>query len=93
MVSPLLFKPTSFLQINMDVRSLLHDETIYPDPLSFYPERFLDKNGRLNRAIRNPLEIAFGFGRRLALIIYYYKSLFTNLLAEDAPEAIWPRIL
>ncbi|KAF8169161.1 cytochrome P450 [Mycena galopus ATCC 62051] len=43
--------------------AILHDETIYPDPHAFKPERWL-LNGRLNPAVKDP-ESAFGFGRRL----------------------------
>jgi hypothetical protein len=35
----------------------------YPDPHTFKPERFL-LNGKLNPAVRDPLDIVFGFGRR-----------------------------
>ncbi|KAF8991880.1 cytochrome P450 [Cyathus striatus] len=44
-------------------KAMLHDEHEYPDPHVFKPERFL-KDGRLNEEIRNPEDIAFGFGRR-----------------------------
>lgn len=47
-------------------RSILHDESIFPDPFEFRPERFLDEGGRpreLGRA-EDPTAIAFGFGRR-----------------------------
>ncbi|KAF7342604.1 Cytochrome P450 [Mycena sanguinolenta] len=43
--------------------AILHDETVYPDPYSFKPERFL-LDGKLNPAVRDP-EVAFGFGRRI----------------------------
>ncbi|KAJ7688262.1 cytochrome P450 [Mycena rosella] len=38
--------------------AILHDETTYPDPFTFKPERFL-----LDDAARDP-DTAFGFGRR-----------------------------
>ncbi|KAJ7307801.1 cytochrome P450 [Mycena albidolilacea] len=43
--------------------AILHDETTYPDPLTFKPERFLS-GGKLNPTVKLP-EAAFGFGRRL----------------------------
>ena len=43
---------------------MLHNETIYPDPFLFKPERFM-KDGKINNAeIRDPAHAAFGFGRR-----------------------------
>jgi cytochrome P450 len=42
---------------------MTRDEEVYPDPESFKPERFL-KNGTLNKEIRDPRDIVFGFGRR-----------------------------
>ena len=46
-------------------RAILHDEEVYPDPLSFKPERFLDKNGELDSNVQTPFVAAFGFGRRI----------------------------
>jgi hypothetical protein len=43
---------------------MLHDETDYPEPFSFKPERFL-KNGKLNPEVKDPATAAFGFGRRI----------------------------
>jgi cytochrome P450 len=42
---------------------MLNDERDYPEPHIFKPERFL-KNGKLDGSARDPLDIAFGFGRR-----------------------------
>ena len=40
-----------------------NDEQDYPEPREFRPERFL-KNGKLDLLVRDPVDIAFGFGRR-----------------------------
>ncbi|KAF8998871.1 cytochrome P450 [Cyathus striatus] len=45
-------------------KAMLYNERDYPDPYTFKPERFL-KNGQLNEEIKNPEDIAFGFGRRI----------------------------
>ena len=44
---------------------MMHDPAEYPDPVCFKPQRFL-KDGKLNPDVKNPNEIAFGFGRRWA---------------------------
>ncbi|KAJ7760722.1 cytochrome P450 [Mycena maculata] len=43
--------------------AMLQDESVYPDPQLFRPERFL-VDGQLNPAVRSP-DTAFGFGRRI----------------------------
>ncbi|KAI5889746.1 cytochrome P450 [Schizophyllum commune H4-8] len=48
-----------------NVWAIVHDEEAYPEPYAFKPERFLDIDGKLNPAVRDPADIAFGFGRRL----------------------------
>ena len=40
-----------------------NDEQDYPEPREFRPERFL-WNGKLDHLVRDPVDIAFGFGRR-----------------------------
>jgi cytochrome P450 len=42
---------------------MLNDERDYPEPRIFNPERFLE-NGKLDNSVRDPADIAFGFGRR-----------------------------
>ncbi|KAF7350121.1 Cytochrome P450 [Mycena venus] len=44
--------------------AILHDETVYPEPYTFRPERFLLDDGSPNPAVPDP-EVAFGYGRRL----------------------------
>ncbi|KAG7440108.1 cytochrome P450 [Guyanagaster necrorhizus] len=47
-----------------NIWAMLHDETVYPEPHSFMPERFI-KEGKLNPDIRDPDTVLFGFGRRI----------------------------
>jgi len=42
---------------------MLKDEQHYTEPCEFRPERFL-RNGKLDNSVRDPMDIAFGFGRR-----------------------------
>jgi hypothetical protein len=44
--------------------AMLNDERDYPEPREFKPERFL-RNGELDKSVRDPMDIAFGFGRRI----------------------------
>ena len=44
-------------------RAILNDEQEYPEPREFRPERFL-KDGELDGSVKDPTDIAFGFGRR-----------------------------
>ena len=39
-------------------RAVLHDESVFPEPLRFHPERFLDDKVK-------PSDAGFGFGRRI----------------------------
>ncbi|KII84568.1 hypothetical protein PLICRDRAFT_117453 [Plicaturopsis crispa FD-325 SS-3] len=45
--------------------AMLHNETTYPNPSRFNPERFLDSAGRLDPSVKDPALAAFGFGRRI----------------------------
>lgn len=51
------------LQYSNLLRAMLHNPEDYPEPTSFKPERYI-KDGKLNPAVRDPLALAFGFGRR-----------------------------
>jgi len=51
---------------------MTHDESVYPEPFAFKPERFLDENGELNDDDRI---LAYGFGRR-----YFHLLPFKSIL-------------
>ncbi|KAG6845854.1 hypothetical protein H0H87_002545 [Tephrocybe sp. NHM501043] len=71
-----------------------HDESIYPDPDRFMPERFLNSDGKLKKEYTTS---AFGFGRRLcpgipfaerAIFINIASMLWTfNIKRSDQPDA------
>uniref|UniRef100_A0A914Z7Z6 Cytochrome P450 n=1 Tax=Panagrolaimus superbus TaxID=310955 RepID=A0A914Z7Z6_9BILA len=46
------------------ISSVLYDETIFPEPLKFKPERFIDANGKF---ISKPELIPFSIGKRACL--------------------------
>ncbi|KAJ7032376.1 cytochrome P450 [Mycena alexandri] len=47
-----------------NVWAMTHDEHEYPEPFKFRPERFL-KDRKLDLEVRDPTNLAFGFGRRV----------------------------
>ncbi|KAF8995024.1 cytochrome P450 [Cyathus striatus] len=44
--------------------AMAHDETDYPAPYNFNPDRFM-KNGQIDPDVRDPRTFSFGFGRRI----------------------------
>jgi hypothetical protein len=67
---------------------MTRDEEVYPDAESFKPERFI-KNGALNKDIRDPRDIVFGFGRRYTLFklqfIFKADLSHTRMHIENVP--------
>jgi len=44
-------------------RAICYDETVYPTPHRYDPERF-SKDGKLDRSVKDPEDRVFGTGRR-----------------------------
>jgi hypothetical protein len=49
------------------LRAMLHNETFYPDPFEFNPDRFM-KDGNYNNDVKDPAHATFGFGRRYGVL-------------------------
>ncbi|KAK7018194.1 cytochrome P450, partial [Favolaschia claudopus] len=45
--------------------AILHNESIYPDPMTFNPERFLNNTDAQPEINPDPRKFAFGYGRRV----------------------------
>jgi hypothetical protein len=41
----------------------MHDANTFDDPFAFKPERYF-KDGKLNTDLLDPMDVAFGYGRR-----------------------------
>jgi cytochrome P450 len=50
---------------------ILHDETLYPDPFTFNPDRFIrPAKDEQTEKLRDPFAYAFGYGRRICPGMY-----------------------
>lgn len=59
-------------------RSMLRDETLYPDAAKFKPERFMEKDPE-KRRMMDPRNYIFGFGRRWDFQLLIIFVFFSNL--------------
>jgi hypothetical protein len=68
---PSPFRPTHILSwTNLTTRAIALDEKEYPDPLRYYPERFLTKD------LNNALQGHWGFGPGIPLHCTVYDRVF-----------------
>ncbi|KAF5346450.1 hypothetical protein D9756_010068 [Leucocoprinus leucothites] len=56
--------------------NMLHDESIWPEPFKFSPERYLGANPQ-----RNPRDICFGYGRRICPGMYLAEAALSMTIA------------
>jgi cytochrome P450 len=58
-------------------RAMMHDETVFPEPLVFRPERHL---GKVDSDLTNPINFVFGFGRRICPGAHWAQAqMFVNM--------------
>jgi len=49
--------------VTPNIWNMLHDERVYPDPMTFDPSRYIASGGKVPQ--KDPRELCFGFGRRI----------------------------
>lgn len=64
------------------LNAAMHDPTAFDDPDKFYPERYLDSNGKLN--LSKDVSLPFGAGKKLSII-----SLIFNNIEFNCFGSVW----
>ncbi|TCD69377.1 hypothetical protein EIP91_007933 [Steccherinum ochraceum] len=65
-----------------NARYMLHNPDDYPDPGSFKPERYLNADNTFNDQVRDPVTMAFGFGRRICPGRYFALNTISIMVAS-----------
>lgn len=60
-------------------RAICYDEVVYPEPHTYNPARFLDKDGRLDPSVKAPEARVFGSGRRYWCLCHSVTNGYLNL--------------
>ncbi|KAH6906083.1 cytochrome P450 [Coprinopsis sp. MPI-PUGE-AT-0042] len=61
--------------------AILHDPNVFEDPMEFKPERYL-KDGKLNTDLLDPMNVAFGYGRRICPGLHLSNAGLTMMVAS-----------
>jgi cytochrome P450 len=59
----------------------MHDPEVFDDPMIFKPERYL-KNGRINKEILDPNDVAFGYGRRFVDLLLFPYDIYELIASQ-----------
>lgn len=76
------------------VRAICYDESVYPEPYTYNPARFLTKDGKIDPSVKAPETRIFGSGRRYEHPCHAYQLLEPPLLQDlpwtplSAPHAV-----
>lgn len=65
-----------------NIWGMLHDHDVYPDPMSFKPERYFSADGKLDLSSNDPAQCAFGFGRRVCAGMFLAENSLWVLIAR-----------
>lgn len=75
-----------------NIWAILHDESVYPNPQVFDPERFL-RDGKINESVMDPKSAFFGYGHRICPGAHFadtsvYIAVVTTLACFNLDAAI-----